>query len=701
MTAKKVRVKVAWSDDLSYDSEEEREKERLAQIARELAEQPAKPTYAAGEVEQLISFIVDMTTLYDLQKNDWNDDVLKTIEDWIMEPKALMLTIYFRGEVLRACFDVPVAPVYDLSYFLRTPDHVFTVENFHEEVTFGTFVDSVESNMVSVLETLYAPYFFSITTWPESVKGEFCGQLHTFLAKLTDVYYKMLGLTVLYIPREGQNLSFEVASTDRELAKRLEGVVVYWTHQIKSCIEDQFSVASGNELLCPSDEFDFWTYRHENLSAIQYQIKDPAVRHIKKVLLATHSTFLTQFQTLCEDIVQRIAEAKSNIEYLQVLNQPCALLESAAGPDEIPQHIPRIMNLFRFIWTESPYYNTEARITNLFKSLGNQVIILCRSYIKLDELFDGRTKKALGDFAKCIDCCRQYKEIYEIMCEAHNEREPDSWALDISSIFNYIDSFVQRCVDMLDVCNCMIIFGRIDELEPIKKPIFGGARGDEFEGKCDQIESTFHEALNQIKAVSHTILDVQAHSWYDDVMAFRNTMKEIEIIIENLVESVFEGVNHVEEGVIALYSLNNYSRRRSLKRIFKRKTAEVWAMYNEEVQEAKNEMVIERSQYPTEMPSYAGRAALLIMKKNRLVYLKKVLEDAAWMTACSNADEVLINASRLTAAIDLAVRELRLTWARGGAGRDEGQDAPHGSLCLTVVIKLESVLTEPWICDPP
>lgn len=97
------------------------------------------------------------------------------------------------------------------------------------------------------------------------VKSEFCSHIHTFLAKLTDMYYKMLGLTVLYIPREGQQLTFEMASADRELVKRLEGVVVYWTHQIKSCLEDQAFVASQKELLCPSDEYDFWIYRRKFL----------------------------------------------------------------------------------------------------------------------------------------------------------------------------------------------------------------------------------------------------------------------------------------------------------------------------------------------------------------------------------------------------------------------------------------------------
>lgn len=47
--------------------------------------------------------------------------------------------------------------------------------------------------------------------------------MHTFLANLTDLHYKMQGLTVLYIPQEGLNLSVEEVSRDMELVKRLEG----------------------------------------------------------------------------------------------------------------------------------------------------------------------------------------------------------------------------------------------------------------------------------------------------------------------------------------------------------------------------------------------------------------------------------------------------------------------------------------------
>ncbi|OWR49571.1 putative 1-beta dynein [Danaus plexippus plexippus] len=659
------RVKVTWSDDLSHNSEEDRERERQAQLERELAEQPVKPVYEPDELQKLITYIMKMTTLYDLRDEDWNDEAKKGIEEWLTEPKALILCVYFKADKLKASSDVPMSPVYDLTYFLRQPDYVFKAETFHDDIVFGTFVDSVEANLIQILELMYAPYFFAITTWPDSVKSEFCSQLHTFLAKLTDMYYKMLGLTVLYIPREGQQLSFEKASTNRELVKRLEGVVVYWTHQIKSCIEDQSSVASQKELLCPSDEYEFWVYRHENLNALAHQLQNPAVKHITKILVTTHSTFIHQFQSLCEEIMQKIKEATSNIEYLQVIKQPCAILECVVDPDEISNHIPTIINLFRFIWMESPFYNSETRITNLFKALSNQIIILCKNYIKLDELFDGQTKKALGEFTKCIDCCKKYREIYDLMAEAHSEKNPGTWELDTGSIFNYIDSFVQRCFDMLDVCNCMIIFARIDELEVISKPMFGGAHGDQFEAKCDQIEHMFHDALDNVKAVATTILDVQAPSWYDDILQFRTVIKDIEIIIENLVETVFEGVNHVEEAVIALFSLHNYSKRKNLKRIFKRKTAElnVWAMFSDEVQEAKKETVTSRGTYVADLPSFAGRAALLRVRRNRLAYLKKVLIDASvWMMPCSNSEDVVMHVNRLMGAMDVAIRELWISW---------------------------------------
>lgn len=47
-------------------------------------------------------------------------------------------------------------------------------------------------------------------------------------------------------------------------------------------------------------------------------------------------------------------------------------------------------------------------------------------------------------------------------------------------------------------------------------------------------------------------------------------------------------------------------------------------MFSDEVQESKKDMVATRSQHPADLPSFAGRAVILRMRKNRLLYLKKV-----------------------------------------------------------------------------
>lgn len=97
------------------------------------------------------------------------------------------------------------------------------------------------------------------------VKSDFCSQLHMFLAKLTDLHYKMLGLTVIYVPKEGFDLSLDVASKNKDLVKRLEGVVVYWTRQIRVVLQDQ-DQNTPQDLLQPIDEYEFWIYRCKFIS---------------------------------------------------------------------------------------------------------------------------------------------------------------------------------------------------------------------------------------------------------------------------------------------------------------------------------------------------------------------------------------------------------------------------------------------------
>lgn len=128
---------------------------------------------------------------------------------------------------------------------------------------------------------------------------------------------------------------------------------------------------------------------------------------------------------------------------------------------------------------------------------------------------------------------------------------------------------------MIEICEAMIVFGRHDETENLPKPCFGSSKGEEFDKWAERIERMFAESLSDIAKVKSRILDVQAATWFDDILKFKTRMKDIEVVLENLTNAVFDNVANMEEGIEALASLYNYQKRKTLVTLFDSKTLEV------------------------------------------------------------------------------------------------------------------------------
>ena len=64
-----------------------------------------------------------------------------------------------------------------------------------------------------------------------------------------------------------------------------------------------------------------------------------------------------------------------------------------------------------------------------------------------------------------------------------------------------------------------------------------------------EIEHTFDKYLTALKAVRKTILDVKATSWHDDYNKFRGGIKDLEVMVQNVINSAFTTVTTVQEGV--------------------------------------------------------------------------------------------------------------------------------------------------------
>ena len=219
------------------------------------------PEYSHDELNKLLLYVQQIVTCYDLNEEDINESFTENTTKWFMDVLETTLFVYFEQGYLSASPGCPTSPVSQLTYFIREdPGHVFSIEGFHDEVTFGTFHENVEETILCLMNNIYAPLILKDKRWDENVKMKLFNDLHSFMAHLTDVNSKIGSMVILYVPNEGHELIVEEAVLNKALVKRYENVLIYWIAQIRLCLNDMDNVQTY-ELACPRDEFDFWVYK--------------------------------------------------------------------------------------------------------------------------------------------------------------------------------------------------------------------------------------------------------------------------------------------------------------------------------------------------------------------------------------------------------------------------------------------------------
>ena len=143
-----------------------------------------------------------------------------------------------------------------------------------------------------------------------------------------------------------------------------------------------------------------------------------------------------------------------------------------------------------------------------------------------------------------------------------------SWNIDPSSVFAQIDAFTQRCRDLLTVCEGQLQFCRKDR--PVDNvgttvqnsslakvsvinsfettvnvttskrarhtlPAFGGAKGDSIRKSLYEIEDAFVKHIQRLKNLKYNILDVNTTAWHEDYTSFKNSVKDLEVMMINVI----------------------------------------------------------------------------------------------------------------------------------------------------------------------
>lgn len=132
---------------------------------------------------------------------------------------------------------------------------------------------------------------------------------------------------------------------------------------------------------------------------------------------------------------------------------------------EIPELFVPTMHVVLLIWTYSQNYNTPSRLVVLIREICNAIINQCRNYIDGEKIFgfikNEEPKEAHDRLTLALDVCSKFKDAYfEYKAKAKNQ-----WKITTNALFVRLDSFSERCQDIMHLTSTIIQFNKLQKIE--------------------------------------------------------------------------------------------------------------------------------------------------------------------------------------------------------------------------------------------
>lgn len=593
----------------------------------------------ATEVAQLIERVKKTITLVNYQPSKWTQQHDLAVRQFFTDNEVKRMFAYADKKSLQVTLQVlptQVSCTDEVQYFIKEGDVEYdpiTVDTFKRRVQYGVIQGISLTSLLKLMQKFYVPMFCENQNWPNAVRKDFAGQLDRFMATLTDATHQLQGRTILYLPMDNLDNASQ-ASKNKELVQRLESLLVHWTRQIKEVASNQHSNESA-ESTGPIEEIAFWQSRCEDLYGLNVQLSQPAVSKITEVLKLAKSTYLEQFMRLSNLIHDGTVQAMDNLKFLTVLREPCVDL-SQAELQQIPKIFPKLLHCVRFIWTQSKFYNTRERLTLLLRKISNDVIKRCSSKITLDEVFEGNVGHALCVLQDSITCGEALRAQFAYTSDHIRTVLPSNrwWDFDESSIFAQLDAFMQRCRDLLEIGEAIIQFSRKTPAgTTIAIPVFNGSRGPAIVREMEQMELAFKRMVQHLYEIRERILDVKVTQWHDDYNVFKQGVKDMEVMTQNLIQSAFDQPLTIPEQIQMIDFFHSLAHKESVKRMVERRALDIVKHFVLELNFVKEQFEALRKtpEILRWHPDYAGSAMWVLSLNRRLAQSWQALMDAYWL----------------------------------------------------------------------
>jgi dynein heavy chain len=439
-------------------------------------------------------------------------------------------------------------------YLLKMQKIQVSESKISREIIYGDLSSAGIEHLAAITRRVYNPFVAQKVgdqSWSDAIMKEVRDHFDAFVSNLQITQGQMQGYTWLplphasLVPEDQEQADIHDNDNQYKSIHVLESALILWTKQIKNVLRlDPEYLFMNNAHPGPLDEVEFWKSKARHLNSIFDQLQSLRIRRILKVLDQSKSTYNAPFAKLCKEIFYARAEANNIIKFLRPLISWFEAMESESDYEGLVQHFHPIMYLILMVWKSSPYYNTPARLVIVMREICNSIIKQSSMYLNGDAIFElveaGETPAAVKMLKTVISVCGRLKGVYnEYKKRAAIECPDNPWSVQNNAVFVRLDTFLERCHDILDFGQTIVMFTKLAKIE------IGGTKGKTLTTSIAQIFSDFNQAIDTIRGLGKGILDLENKRFEEAFYEFRNRIKELDRRLSSIVVQGFEDASTV------------------------------------------------------------------------------------------------------------------------------------------------------------
>ncbi|CAB0042399.1 unnamed protein product [Trichogramma brassicae] len=309
-----------------------------------------------------------------------------------------------------------------------------------------------------------------------------------------------------------------------------------------------------------------------------------------------------------------------------------------------PFRLDRVVVLFRNVLRRS-------NVERLLCSVSVYVVRVCVNSVDAKLIVDQPLDSAKSIEA-CLACCRDYRVVYDNIISGCIENESREWKVDKAVVFNCVEAFEQRCEDLLDICQTIVIYGSLNKIN------LGGTRGRRHEAQYNHIREYFMRVVEETRqACANCALDVRRTDWFPVAVSFRARIADLEKTMRTLLLGLFgddddnddnvatTSEGEVESAIETLYALQRFRDRKTFRCLLHDKWTQVWAMFDREIAMPPVDVANSYDEIPADrfrLPREDELRDPEIIRRNYLKRLHKMMIDTSdWLGDCDAQHEVL------------------------------------------------------------